>query len=93
MSQEILSQFAKLQTENRNQKQELKKYSQMLIARDDEIRDLKKQIDNYQLGEKMISKNQSYLEAKVQKDIDQVKQNEKLQKGNNETKNTNRRKK
>ena len=93
MSQEILSQFAKLQTENRNQKQELKKYSQMLIARDDEIRDLKKQIDNYQLGEKMIAKNQSYLEAKAQKDIDQVKQNEKLQKGNNETKNTNRRKK
>ena len=93
MSQEILSQFAKLQTENRNQKQELKKYSQMLIARDDEIRDLKKQIDDYQLGEKMVAKNQSYLEAKVQKDIDQVKQNEKLQKGNNETKTTNRRKK
>tara|TARA_Y100001938_G_scaffold76613_1_gene106038 strand:+ start:569 stop:850 length:282 start_codon:yes stop_codon:yes gene_type:complete len=93
MSQEILSQFAKLQTENRNQKQELKKYSQMLIARDDEIRDLKKQIDNYQLGEKMIAKNQSYLEAKAQKDIDQIKQNEKLQKGNNETKTTNRRKK
>ena len=93
MSQEILSQFAELQTENRNQKQELKKYSQMLIARDDEIRDLKKQIDNYQLGEKMIAKNQSYLEAKAQKDIDQVKQNEKLQKGNNETKTTNRRKK
>tara|TARA_Y100000592_G_C5367156_1_gene266644 strand:- start:53 stop:334 length:282 start_codon:yes stop_codon:yes gene_type:complete len=93
MSQEILSQFAKLQTENRNQKQELKKYSQMLIARDDEIRDLKKQIDDYQLGEKMIAKNQSYLEAKAQKDIDQVKQNEKLQKGNNETKTTNRRKK
>ena len=93
MSQEILSQFAKLQTENRNQKQELKKYSQMLIARDDEIRDLKKQIDNYQLGEKMVAKNQSYLEAKAQKDIDQVKQNEKLQKGNNETKTTNRRKK
>ena len=93
MSQEILSQFAKLQTENRNQKQELKKYSQMLIARDDEIRDLKKQIDDYQLGEKMVAKNQSYLEAKAQKDIDQVKQNEKLQKGNNETKTTNRRKK
>ena len=93
MSQEILSQFAKLQTENRNQKQELKKYSQMLIARDDEIRALKKQIDDYQLGEKMIAKNQSYLEAKAQKDIDQIKQNEKLQKGNNETKTTNRRKK
>ena len=93
MSQEILSQFAKLQTENRNQKQELKRYSQLLVKRDDEIRDLKKQIDDYELGEKMVAKNQSYLEAKVQKDIDQVKQNEKLQKGNNETKTTNRRKK
>ena len=93
MSQEILSKFAQLQTENRNQKQELKRYSQMLLARDEEITKLKKQIDDYQLGEKMVAKNQSYLEAKVQKDIDQVKQNEKLQKGNNETKNTNRRKK
>ncbi len=36
MRQEILSKFAQLQTENRNQKQELKRYSQMLIARDEE---------------------------------------------------------
>ena len=79
MSQEILSKFAQLQTENRNQKQELKRYSQMLLARDEEITKLKKQIDDYQLGEKMVAKNQSYLEAKVQKDIDQVKQNQKLQ--------------
>ena len=93
MTDQIMKNLAQMQTEIRNQKQELKKYSQMLIARDDEIRDLKKQIDDYQLGEKMVAKNQSYLEAKAQKDIDQVKQNEKLQKGNNETKNTNRRKK
>ena len=94
MSQEILSKFAKLQTENRNQKQELKRYSQLLVKRDDEIRDLKKQIDDYQLGEKMVAKNQSYLEAKAQKDVDQVKQNQKLhQRKDNETKTTNRRKK
>ena len=93
MTDQIMKNLAQMQTEIRNQKQELKKYSQMLIARDDEIRDLKKQIDDYQLGEKMVAKNQSYLEAKAQKDIDQVKQNEKLQKGNNETKTTNRRKK
>ena len=94
MSQEILSKFAKLQTENRNQKQELKRYSQLLVKRDDEIRDLKKQIDDYQLGEKMVAKNQSYLESKVQKDFDQVKQNQKLQqRKDNETKTTNRRKK
>ena len=94
MSQEILSKFAQLQTENRNQKQELKRYSQMLLARDEEITKLKKQIDDYQLGEKMVAKNQSYLEAKVQKDIDQVKQNQKLQqRKDNETKTTNRRKK
>ena len=42
----------------------------------------------------MVAKNQSYLEAKVQKDIDQVKQNQKLQqRKDNETKTTNRRKK
>ena len=93
MSQEILSKFAQLQTENRNQKQELKRYSQMLLARDEEITKLKKQIDDYQLGEKMVAKNQSYLEAKAQKDIDQVKQNQKLQqRKDNETKTTNRRK-
>jgi len=94
MSQEILSKFAKLQTENRNQKQELKRYSQLMVKRDDEIRDLKKQIEDYQLGEKMVAKNQSYLEAKAQKDVDQVKQNQKLQqRKDNETKTTNRRKK
>ena len=94
MSQEILSKFAKLQTENRNQKQELKRYSQLLVKRDDEIRDLKKQIDDYQLGEKMVAKNKSYLELKAQKDIDQIKENQKLQqRKDNETKTTNRRKK
>jgi hypothetical protein len=94
MSQEILSKFAKLQTENRNQKQELKRYSQLLVKRDDEIRDLKKQLDDYQLAEKMVAKNKSYLELKAQKDIDQIKENQKLkQRKENETETTNRRKK
>ena len=94
MTNAMMLQLAKLQTENRNQKQELKRYSQMLLARDEEITKLKKQIDDYQLGEKMVAKNQSYLEAKAQKDIDQVKQNQKLQqRKDNETKTTNRRKK
>ena len=48
MSQEILSKFAQLQTENRNQKQDIKRYSQMLLARDEEITELKKQIDKKQ---------------------------------------------
>ena len=35
----------------------------------------------------MVAKNQSYLEAKAQKDIDQIKQNQKLkQRKDNETK-------
>ena len=59
MSQEILSKFAQLQTENRNQKQELKRYSQMLLARDEEITKLKKQIDDYQLGEKMVQRTKA----------------------------------
>ena len=45
----------------------------------------------------MVAKNKSYLEAKVQKDVDQVKENQKLQmKGKNdnqENSSSNRRKK
>tara|TARA_A100001201_G_scaffold38878_1_gene40628 strand:- start:142 stop:426 length:285 start_codon:yes stop_codon:yes gene_type:complete len=94
MSQEILTKFAQLQTENRNQKQEIKRYTQMLMERDEEITKLKKQIDDFQLAEKMVAKNKSYLELKAQKDIDQVKENQKLkQRKENETETTNRRKK
>ena len=94
MSQEILTKFAQLQTENRNQKQEIKRYTQMLMERDEEITKLKKQLDDYQLAEKMVAKNKSYLELKAQKDIDQVKENQKLkQRKENETETTNRRKK
>jgi hypothetical protein len=66
----------------------------MLMERDEEITKLKKQLDDYQLAEKMVAKNKSYLELKAQKDIDQVKENQKLkQRKENETETTNRRKK
>jgi hypothetical protein len=94
MTDPIMIQLAKLQTQVRKLEDENKKFAKKLIARDDEIYELNKVIDNYKLGEKMIAKNKSYLELKAQKDIDQVKQNIKLKEGNtNETKTTNRRKK
>ena len=93
-------QLAKLQTQVRKLEDENKKFAKKLIARDDEIYELNKVIDNYKLGEKMVAKNKSYLELKAQKDIDQVKENLKLKEKNiikegntNETKTTNRRKK
>jgi hypothetical protein len=94
MTDPIMIQLAKLQTQVRKLEDENKKFAKKLIVRDDEIYELNKVIDNYKLGEKMIAKNKSYLELKAQKDIDQVKQNIKLKEGNtNETKTTNRRKK
>jgi len=43
----------------------------------------------------MIAKNKSYLESKAQKDVDQIEQNKKLKKGNNDNQENinNRRKK
>lgn len=99
MTDPIMIQLAKLQTQVRKLEDENKKFAKKLIARDDEIYELNKVIDNYKLGEKMIAKNKSYLELKAQKDIDQVNQNiklkeKKIKEGNtNETKTTNRRKK
>ena len=37
------------------------------MERDEEITKLKKQLDDYQLAEKMVAKNKSYLEAKGSK--------------------------
>ena len=100
MTDPIMIQLAKLQTQVRKLEDENKKFAKKLIARDDEIYELNKVIDNYKLGEKMVAKNKSYLELKAQKDIDQVKENLKLKEKNiikegntNETKTTNRRKK
>ena len=96
MTDAIMMQLAKLQTRVRNLEEDNKRYTKKLLERDDEITELKKQLNQFRLKDEMIAKNKSYIELKVQKDIDQVKQNQKLNKeGNiNETKTTsNRRKK
>jgi ribosomal protein L29 len=57
---------------------------------------LKKKIADHELKENMIAKNKSYLELKVQKDIDQIKENKKIIKEGNKdevTTTNNRRKK
>jgi len=93
MTDRIMQDLAKLQTENRKYKEQVKGYVQKLLSRDEEIVKLKKQISDNELKEKMVAKNKSYLELKAIKDIEQVKENRKLQEGKNETKTTNRRKK
>jgi hypothetical protein len=93
MTDRIMQDLAKLQTENRKYKEQVKGYVQKLLNRDEEIVKLKKQISDNELKEKMVAKNKSYLELKAIKDIEQVKENRKLQEGKNETKTTNRRKK
>ena len=93
MTDRIMQDLAKLQTENRKYKEQVKGYVQKLLSRDEEIKELKKQISDNELKEKMVAKNKSYLELKAIKDVEQVKENLKLQKGKHETKTTNRRKK
>ena len=48
MTDQIMMELAKLQTENRNLKQEIKKSTQLLLQRDDEKTELQKQIDKRQ---------------------------------------------
>ena len=48
MTDQIMMQFAKLQTENRNLKQDIKKSTQLLLQRDDEKTELQKEIDKRQ---------------------------------------------
>ena len=86
--------LAKMQTKIRAYENNEKKHIEQLHARDDEISKLKKELDLLKLKDQMIAKNQSYLEAKVQKDVDQIKENQKIQmKGKNETKATDDRRK
>ena len=89
-----MMELAKMQTKIRTYENNEKKHIEQLHARDDEISKLKKELDLLKLKDQMIAKNQSYLEAKAQKDIDQIKENQKIQKkGNNETKATDDRRK
>ena len=48
MTDRIMMELAKLQTENRNLKQEIKKSTQLLLQRDDEKTELQKEIDKRQ---------------------------------------------
>jgi hypothetical protein len=48
MTDQIMMQFAKLQTENRNLKQDIKKSTQLLLKRDDEKTELQKEVDKRQ---------------------------------------------
>jgi len=97
MTDQVMMELAKMQSKIRAYEQNEKKNIEQLHLRDDEISELKKKIDLLELKENMIAKNKSYLEAKVQKDVDQVKENQKLQmKGKNdnqENSSSNRRKK
>tara|TARA_R100001443_G_scaffold115675_2_gene134000 strand:- start:624 stop:911 length:288 start_codon:yes stop_codon:yes gene_type:complete len=89
MTDTVMMELAKMQTKIRTYENNEKKHIEQLHARDDEISRLKKELDLLKLKDQMIAKNKSYLEAKAQKDIDQIKENQKIQKkGNNETKAT-----
>ena len=91
-----MMELAKMQSKIRAYELNEKKNIQQLHLRDDEISELKKKIDLLELKENMVAKNKSYLEAKVQKDVDQVKENQKLKEGKNdnqENSSSNRRKK
>ena len=73
-----MMELAKMQSKIRAYEQNEKKNIEQLHLRDDEISELKKKIDLLELKENMVAKNKSYLEAKVQKDVDQIKQNQKI---------------
>ena len=91
-----MMELAKMQSKIRAYEQNEKKNIEQLHLRDDEISELKKKIDLLELKENMVAKNKSYLEAKVQKDVDQIKQNQKIKEGKNdnqENSSNNRRKK
>ena len=48
MTDQIMMELAKLQTENRNLKQDIKKSTQLLLQRDDEKTEIQKEIDKRQ---------------------------------------------
>ena len=73
-----MMELAKMQTKIRAYEHNEKKNIEQLHLRDDEILELKKKIDLLELKENMIAKNKSYIEAKVQKDVDQIQENQKL---------------
>ena len=84
MTDQVMMELAKMQTKIRAYEQNEKKNIEQLHLRDEEISQLKKKLDLIELKENMIAKNKSYLELKALKDIEQVKENQKLKEGNND---------
>ena len=84
MTDQVMMELAKMQTKIRAYEHNEKKNIEQLHLRDEEISQLKKKLDLIELKDKMIAKNKSYLELKAQKDIDQIKENQKLKEGNND---------
>jgi chromosome segregation ATPase len=84
MTDQIMMQLAKMQTKLRGYELDQKKYVEQLHERDREINELRAKLDSIDLKEKMIAKNQSYLELKALKDKEQIKENNKLKEGNND---------
>ena len=96
MTDQVMMELAKMQTKIRAYEHNEKKHIEQLHLRDEEISQLKKKIDLLELKENMIAKNKSYLELKALKDIEQIKENQKLKEGKNdkqENSSSNRRKK
>ena len=96
MTDQVMMELAKMQTKIRAYEHNEKKHIEQLHLRDEEVSQLKKKIDLLELKENMIAKNKSYLELKAQKDVDQIKENQKLKEGKNdnqENSSSNRRKK
>ena len=83
MTDQIMMQLAKMQTKLRGYELDQKKYIEQLHERDREINELNKKIGSLEMKDNMIAKNQSYLELKVLKDREQIKENQKLKEGNN----------
>ena len=79
-----MMELAKMQSKIRAYEQNEKKNIEQLHLRDNEISELRKKLDLLELKDKMIAKNKSYLELKAQKDVDQVKENQKIKEGNND---------
>ena len=84
MTDQVMMELAKMQTKIRAYEHNEKKNIEQLHLRDDEILELKKKIDLLELKENMVAKNKSYIEAKAQKDVDQIQENQKLKEGNND---------
>ena len=84
MTDQVMMELAKMQTKIRAYEHNEKKHIEQLHLRDEEISQLKKKIDLLELKENMIAKNKSYLELKALKDIEQIKENQKLKEGNND---------